>query len=32
MSHPVDPDTLFDSVEELAHRLNAPDTRIFDAS
>jgi len=32
MSHPVDPDTLFVSVEELAHRLNAPDTRIFDAS
>jgi thiosulfate/3-mercaptopyruvate sulfurtransferase len=32
MSHPIDPDTLFVSVEELAHRLNAPDTRIFDAS
>lgn len=32
MAHPIDPDTLFVSVEELAHRLHAPDTRVFDAS
>ena len=32
MSHPIDPNALFVSVDGLAQRLDAPDTRIFDAS
>lgn len=32
MTHPIDPDALFVSVDWLAAHLNAPDLRIFDAS
>lgn len=32
MTHPIDPDALFVSVDWLAGHLNAPDLRVFDAS